>query len=610
MRRIRIISKSRRVPPGPVAGVLMLMIATTIANAQTTPLNARLALRPVTAGDISRNKLPSTIETSPGLINVGIGQAAYLEADINIAVPASDVTGVTWALTSQPSGSKAAILDSPLPAGFPVFEPSDRLVYQSAGRALLRPDLPGVYVAKVTVATKSSGTATVSQTIIGSTYAGISSCAKCHSGGLAAAMVPAWSQTGHANLFKNNISGVGETTYPQTCYACHTVGYDLNATVDNGGFSKTMAKLNWTAPGTLSPDNWTNLPADLKNVANIQCENCHGPGATHANSGGTSFEISVPQNTGACQTCHDAPTHHIKGTEWINSLHAVTTTDPSGAGREGCVGCHTSNGFIGRIQGATTVDTTYGAIACATCHEPHGKTIPDTGTHLVRAATAVKLVNGVTVKNAGNGALCMNCHQARRDAKAYVASTAGNSHYGPHDGPQADMIAGTNGYDYGKVIPSSAHQYVTGDTCVTCHMQATATTDAAFLNAGGHTFKMSFNPGGGKPTIEMVAACQNCHGPQVTQFDFPLMDYNNDGQIEGVQTEVQHLMDQLSSMLPPDNKPKAALAIDNTWTPTQLAAAYNWLFVNADGSRGVHNTAYTVGLLKAAIADLQAKGGK
>ena len=608
MRRNRIILRSRRVLPGRAAGVLMLMIATTIANAQTTPLNARLALRPVTAGDISRNKLPSTVETSPGLINVGIGQAAYLEADINIAVPASDITGVTWALTSQPSGSKAAVLDSPLPASLPVFEPSDRLVYQVAGRAFLRPDTAGAYVVKVTVATKSSGTATLAQTIIGASYAGISSCSKCHSGGLAAAMVPSWSKTAHATIFTNNISGVGETTYPTTCYACHTVGYDVNATVDNGGFSKTMAKLGWTPPGTLSPDAWTGVPAALKNLANIQCENCHGPGSTHASSGGTSFEISLPQNTGACQACHDAPTHHVKGTEWINSLHAVTTTDP--AGNAGCVGCHTGNGFVGRIQGAKTLDTTYSAIDCQTCHEPHGMTTPDTATHLVRAMAPVTLANGVTVKNAGTGALCMNCHQSRRNAKTYVATTAGSSHYGPHDGPQADMIAGTNGYDYGKIIPSSAHQYVTGDTCVTCHMQATATTDAAFLKAGGHTFKMSLNPGGGAPSVEMVAACQNCHGPQVAQFDFPLMDYNNDGQIEGVQTEVQHLMDQLSSMLPPDNKPKAALAIDNTWTPAQLAAAYNWLYVNADGSRGVHNTAYTVGLLKASIADLQAKGGK
>jgi hypothetical protein len=586
----------------------MLMIMATAGSAQQTPLNARVVLRPLTTGDISRNKLASTIETSTGLINVGIGQAAYLEADINIAVPASDVLGVTWALNSQPPGSKSAILDSPLPATLPVYEPSDQLVYRVAGRALLRPDVTGAYVVSATVATKSSGTSTIQQTVIGATYVGISACTACHSGGLAMAMVPSWSKTAHATIFTNNISGVGETTYPTTCYACHTVGYDLNATVPNGGFSNLAAQLKWTPPGTLSPDAWNSLPAALKNVANIQCENCHGPGSEHANSGGTPFAVSVPKGSGTCSSCHDAPTHHVKSTEWYQSAHAVTTTDP--AGNATCVGCHTTNGFIAKMNGATTADTSYGAINCQTCHEPHGQTNPTNATHLIRSMASVTLADGTKVTGAGEGILCMQCHQSRQKAATYAASTAGSAHFGPHEGPQTDMLSGTNGYTYGQVIPSSAHQYVTKDTCVECHMQATATTDAAFLNAGGHTFKMGFTPTGKTTPVQLVGACQNCHGPEVTTFNFALFDYNGDGKIEGVQTEVQHLLDQLSSMLPPDNKAKTSLTIDNTWTQPQLEAAYNWLFVNNDGSRGVHNTAYAVGLLKASIADLTARGGK
>jgi hypothetical protein len=141
-------------------------------------------------------------------------------------------------------------------------------------------------------------------------------------------------------------------------------------------------------------------------------------------------------------------------------------------------------------------------------------------------------------------------------------------------------------------------------------MQATAATDAAFLQAGGHTFKLSFTPAGKTTEVQLVGACQSCHGQQITNFDFALFDYNGDGVIEGVQTEVQHLLDQLSTMLPPAGKPKTALTIDNTWTQPQLEAAYNWLFVSEDKSKGVHNTAYAVGLLKASIADLTAKGGK
>ncbi len=134
-------------------------------------------------------------------------------------------------------------------------------------------------------------------------------------------------------------------------------------------------------------------------------------------------------------------------------------------------------------------------------------------------------------------------------------------------------------------------------------MQNVDPTDPLFLKAGGHTFKVSTADG-----ADLVAKCQTCHGSRLTSFNFALLDYDEDGKIEGVQTEVQHLLDQLSALLPPVGKPKSALSIDATWTRQQLEAGYNWQFVKEDGSSGIHNTAYAVGLLKASIADLKASG--
>jgi hypothetical protein len=594
--------------------VLMAAAAVTTAAAQTTP-QAKIAARPMTRDDIAAYKLPATTELTGGLFTIGVGQPAYLEAQLDITVAASDILSTDWALTTKPAGSSALLTESPIGNSVPIYEPSDRLAFQVAGRKLLRPDVAGIYVVTATIATRTA-TVNLAQTLVAATYVGINTCSSCHSGGLADVKVPAWSKTLHSEVFKDNIDGLtGQTSYGSSCFGCHTVGYDTAATAPNGGFSDVMAKLGWTPPAATKVGNFDAVPDALKNLANIQCENCHGPGSLHAGSGGWPVAISLSSDSGVCSQCHAAATHHVKGTEWNNSRHAVTTRDASGAGREACVGCHTGSGFIQRANAAkagtafSPMNTSFNPINCQTCHEPHGQTVPDKAAHQVRTLTSVKLADGTMVTKGGTGMLCMNCHQSRMSAAA-VPTTQGSSHFGPHHSPQADMLQGVNGFTYGKTMPSSAHEDVVPDTCATCHMQAMAATDPALTFVGGHTFKPSMAATATLPAKQLVGACQTCHGPDVTTFDFALFDYNGDGVTEGVQTEVQHLLDQLSALLPPDNKPKTSLNIDSTWTPRQLEAAYNWLFVNNDGSRGIHNTAYTVGLLKASIADLSGNATK
>jgi len=221
---------------------------------------------------------------------------------------------------------------------------------------------------------------------------------------------------------------------------------------------------------------------------------------------------------------------------------------------------------------------------------------------------------GATViNNAGKGQMCMQCHMSRRDAVTYVVSTAANNRFGPHHGPQTDMLMGVNAITYDKVIPSSGHGSLVTNTCVTCHMQSVAAKDAAFTHAGGHTFNMSYDDGTNAP-IHMVGACKTCHGSQITSFDMARVDYDGDGAVEGVQTEVKGLITQLSMLLPPLGTVKMTVneissGVTTNYTLAQKKALYNLLFVVEDGSYGIHNTAYAVGLLKASIADLNPGGG-
>jgi hypothetical protein len=154
---------------------------------------------------------------------------------------------------------------------------------------------------------------------------------------------------------------------------------------------------------------------------------------------------------------------------------------------------------------------------------------------------------------------------------------------------------------------------VVSNTCVGCHYQPIASTDPAFTLAGGHTTKMSYvNTSGVK--VDVTYVCSQCHGT-ITNFDMLVPDYVGVGYSLGIQTQVQLLLNRLSALLPnstyqanannyvADGLVKSPSSQTN-WPAKFLQASYNWQFVSMDGSLGVHNGPFAVGLLKASIANL------
>jgi hypothetical protein len=638
--------------------VLLMAVGNSITALAAPPVSqAQVTLRPLVPTELVTYSVPA-LQLSAGLNTISIGEPAYLEALVNAAIVPSNIVSVTWTITSQPIGSTATLLPSPLGTNIPTYKmadrednsgnPFDQVAWPGGvntgsatnnGRVLLRPDVTGQYTVSATIVLGGgSGTTNLTQTITAGTYLGVETCELCHSGGLIAPDIyHPWVQTPHATFFQNAINGLESSHYSKNCISCHTVGYDSNPVATNyndGGFYDVAQQLGWTFPATLSPTNWAYMqsayPA-LANLGNIQCENCHGPGSQHAYSLGNTNYITKTYIAADCSQCHDDTPNHIKSAEWSNSLHARTTRVPSGAAnRMVCVRCHTAPGFqeyadnYGNTNSYAT-NVVYEAITCQACHDPHNYNNPyqlRLGTNFMN----VVLSDGTVVTNAGVGGFCMNCHHIRNGpAASNVANYqqgkptwAGGSSFGVHDGPQGEMLEGVGAITYGQTLPSSAHRHALTNTCVDCHMQTVASTDPAFLQAGGHTWEMSYNvvTNGVTNTLAKATICAQCHGNNVTtSFDFPVQDYNGDGIIEGVQTEVQHLLDKLSTLLPPsgyqanannyvaDGKVKSPSTQTNM--PTKfLNAVYNWQFVANDGSLGIHNAPFAVGLLKASIGDL------
>ncbi|HLN87261.1 MAG TPA: hypothetical protein VK200_12385, partial [Candidatus Limnocylindrales bacterium] len=218
--------------------------------------------------------------------------------------------------------------------------------------------------------------------------------------------------------------------------------------------------------------------------------------------------------------------------------------------------------------------------------------------------------------------LCAQCHQARRTPKDEVrARNIPTDSWGAHHGPQADMLAGTNAYEFpGKKYTSSVHTALPNANCVTCHMTLPAGRYSLAPSIGGHSFRIA-----GEVHEEHrvnTAGCSNsgCHAEmkQVTDTHYfdkrAAADYDGDGKTETVQEEVIGLLDRLINSkgtgllqtmkdAPYDAKGKFANA--KTQYPIEtVAALYNYKFVLEDGSKGVHNTTYAVQLLMDSIKAL------
>ena len=535
-----------------------------------------------------------------GLRAVGLRTPVYLRGR---EAGGDTVTVYAWTMLSRPSGSIAAL---------------NSITTETVN---FTPDVRGKYTVQLDITT-AGGTANTTIEITGSNWGGVGTvgnappdfsrgqCVICHSN-----VEAEWSETGHAHQFENLLNALGGLqNYKGSCIQCHSVGYNLDVALNGGwddiattlGFTYNATTDLWTPPGndTTKVATFDSLALyfpDLASVSNVQCENCHGAGVEHK---GDVTKIDISYDTYMCGQCHDALTDYPKVQQWEESAHTPDggTGVYAGWNQASCAACHLAQGFVEHTDNValTAPYDNPAKITCQACHNPHGSPFE----HDLRALNSVTLNDNTTVvADGGSGLFCMNCHVSRRDAETYAV--AYHDHFGPHHGPQGDMLAGANAVEFGQMIPTTLHILALENSCVSCHMAATPAAGMPGHNTlGEHSFSVRDDAGTPDNTsddILSIETCQNCHGSHVNSFDDITAgeDVDGDGTVEGVQSEVKGLMEQLALMLPPQGS--TDVTVDTTYTVLQLQAAYNYLFVEEDGSYGVHNAKYAIGLLETTI---------
>jgi predicted CXXCH cytochrome family protein len=427
------------------------------------------------------------------------------------------------------------------------------------------------------------------------TTAKLTACGSCHVG-----IQAEWRGTAHASAF---------ATLPANaqafCKSCHTVNSQGNAdTTTASGFTAT---------------------SDGR-YKDVQCENCHGPGLTHATNPTTSniplpsmnVDTSAVGRRGTCGECH-AGTHHPFLSEWRASAHGAMPNSASPRANSACQSCHTGQGALkamGVDDESNYKEKNFAGgdtlrITCAVCHDPHKNGNPGQ----LRLAVG----NPDPDRN-----LCMKCHN-RRAIPEISSQTRG-----PHSA-EGPMVVGSAGWEpTGFDIPNapSTHGNATANPrlCATCHLNKFTVNDAAgafSYQVTGHTFTGApCVDATGKPTTAQdcawTAAASGTPGRNLSGCASSSCHSNSQVQAAAAVTNSTLAIQVLSNTLRRKlNAVPAGQIVQNTVYTVAEGARFNWLLANDSLTGGpvggavkvgqmIHNKTRMEGLLAASILALDA----
>ncbi len=346
------------------------------------------------------------------------------------------------------------------------------------------------------------------------------------------------------------------------------------------------------------------------------------------------------EDIATCVACHS--TEHR---EPIYDAYAMTKHATGGSWARGtsasCAQCHNNQGFIDFVEtGASNPDgyAVSNPISCTGCHNSHRSFdfANDGNDMALRTLEPVTLMvdAGYTIdsKNEsdvlGKSNTCVVCHQPRRPgpdpANAEFAITS--EHWGPHYGTQSTILEGIQGFEFSStgISADGSAGHKTNMSCVACHMP---TVDE------GHSWE---------PADYASTTCTKCHDakPEVEGYaagmeallvkvenavgweyrysvvrdadGVPVLDTDGDLQFldaDGVVTtssskyviEVDadgvKITEEVIGALHDGHPNTGFYGRGATFSTDAAGAAWNYLTLTSDSSKGVHNPNYAKALI-------------
>ncbi len=295
-------------------------------------------------------------------------------------------------------------------------------------------------------------------------------------------------------------------------------------------------------------------------LANVQCETCHGPGSHH-NVDPARAPLKVDLDSELCGQCHQSchgmcgDYYHPHYEQWSTSKHSTALAEIFWLPEyeESCLACHSTDYRLAPEDDKPAASDVLFSIECVACHRARG-------------SQHVGQLRLLPEK------LCAQCH------------TMGNA--APReepDRPHVEFLHGVGGYALdGSPFPqlyTIPYMGIPGE-CAGCHVFREDYSGPDQPANSGHTFESN------------LLACEMCHAPGDAEV-----------RLADVRAEIEPRLAGLAKYLDPADP----LYVNPlTLTPEQLTqyyiARFDYEMVDADGSFGAHNAAYARLLLTEAEA--------
>lgn len=388
-----------------------------------------------------------------------------------------------------------------------------------------------------------------------------------------------------------------------------------------------------------------------RSLAATNCAQCHGEPLRHGRyqqwqlSGHADYAVALDEGkgtNGSCARCHSANGFLT----WLPILQdSDPTTDP-----------------LANITVTWTKDQVHPQ-TCATCHDPHnpGSASGDPTNATVRiVGNTPPLIAGFTATDVGKAAICMTCHNTRRGLRndaTFDALSGSEKSRAPHPGAQADMVMGQNAFlvTVGNRGPHSNRDLAgkISNVCVNCHMEATPPPADLSYNQSGtnHTFwarkticgtchmdgrtaddvQLPIEASLATLKADLEGAIVDAMDAEIQQGNSIELKAGSPSAVVGTVTDVSQITSleftegsgqqailislngaapvgpvSLSNVRVKDGLGATLGLLYERSDPALPKAGWNYLLIEDDGSKGIHNAEFATDILAKSIAAVEA----